>query len=326
MRYAKGQWGRAVRARACVRELDPDIVLLTGWQTFPFIQLLSAARGMGIPVLMRGESHALKPRHPIVHWLHAWLFRQVDGFLVIGRANRALYERHAIPQDRLFDAPYFVDNDLFAREATRWRKSRDELRASFGIPFGAVCFLYAGKFETNKHPEHLIAALGRVQRKRPELLLHGLFVGSGDLGAELHARARAEGISTTFAGFLNQTEIPKAYVAADALVLASAGETWGLVVNEAMACGLPALVSDRVGCGPDLVETGVTGVRYPFGDIDAMVDVLEKWAQKPEVLKQLGRAAEERVRSTYTVGRSVEAVLEAVRATTQGGIRARSMR
>jgi glycosyltransferase involved in cell wall biosynthesis len=324
IRYAKGQWGRAVRARACVRELDPDVVLLTGWQTLPLIQLLSAARGMRVPVVMRGESHALKPRHPIVHWLHGWLFRQVDAFLVIGRANRALYERHTIPQNRLFDAPYFVDNDLFAREASRWREHRDEVRASFGVPFGAVCFLYAGKFDTNKHPEHLLAALGRIRRRRPDLVLHGLFVGSGDLSTKLRTHAHGEGVSTTFAGFLNQTEIPKAYVAADALVLPSAGETWGLVVNEAMASGLPALVSDRVGCGPDLVETDVTGARYPFGDIGAMADVLEKWAQKPELLKQLGRAAEERVRSTYTVGRSVTAVLEAVHATTHGNGRLRS--
>ncbi len=326
MRYAKGQWGRTLRARACLRAIDPDVLLLTGWQTLPLIQLLSAARGMGIPVLMRGESHALKPRHPIIHRLHGSLFRRVDAFLVIGRANRALYERHGIPQDRLFDAPYFVDNDRFACEASRWREKRDELRASFSIPSGSVCFLYAGKFETNKHPEHLVAALGRVRRKRPDLPLHALFVGSGEVAADLQARAREEGVSTTFAGFLNQTDIPKAYVAADALVLASAGETWGLVVNEAMACGLPALVSDRVGCGPDLVEAGITGARYPFGNVEAMAAVIEQWAQRPDVMRQLGRAAEERVRTHYTIGRSVEAVLQAVRATPHGRARVGSMR
>lgn len=317
-RYARGQWGRVLRARACLQDLDPDVLLLTGWQTLPLIQLLSAARRMGIQTLMRGESHALKRRHPIVHRVHNWLFRQVDDFLVIGVANRMLYERHGIAAHRLFDAPYFIDNELFASEASRWRKEREAVRASFGIPSGAVCFLYAGKFQENKHPEHLVAALARVRRRRPDLPVHGLFVGSGDVAAEVQACARAEGISATFAGFLNQTEIPKAYVASDALVLTSAGETWGLVVNEAMACGLPALVSDRVGCGLDLVETGVTGARYPFGDIDGLAALIEQWGQKPELMKQLGRAAEERVRKHYTIDRSVEAVLQAVRATAQG--------
>ncbi len=326
MRYARGQWGRTLRARACLRELDPDILLLTGWHTFPLIQLLSAAHRMGIPVLMRGESHALKPRHPIMHWLHGWLFRQVDGFLVIGRANRGLYERHGISQDRLFDAPYFVDNEWFASKASMWRERRSEVRSALGIPERAIAFLYVGKFESKKHPHHFTMALGRLARKRPDLLIHGLLVGDGDLANDLRGRSSTESVPLTFTGFVNQSEIPKFYVAADALVLPSDyGETWGLVVNEAMACGLPALVSDRVGCGPDLVVGGTTGARYPFGDIDSMVEVLEKWAQTPELMRQLGRAAEARVRNHYTVARSVEAVLQAVHATTQANGRVGSM-
>lgn len=327
VRYARGQWGRALRARACLRDLDPDVVLLTGWQTFPLIQLLSAARRMGLPVLMRGESHALKTRSSIVNRFHGWLFRQVDGFLVIGRANRALYEAHAIPASRLYDAPYFVDNERFAAEASTWRERRREVRSNFGIPERAISFLYAGKFEAKKHPQHFLAALSRLARKRPDLPLHGLFVGDGLLAHELRAAASARSVPVTFAGFMNQSEIAKCYVAADALVLPSDyGETWGLVVNEAMACGLPALVSDRVGCGPDLVLDGETGERYPFGDIDAMANVLEKWTEAPERMRQMGRAAEKHVRCHYTIGRSVEAVLQAVRATTEGRPRAGSTR
>lgn len=326
MRYASGHWGRVIRARACLRALEPDALLLTGWQTLPLIQLLSAAHRTGVPVLMRGESHALKPRHPIVHRLHGWLFRHVDGFLVIGSANRALYDRHGIPQDRLFDAPYFVDNDLFVTDAAVRRMRRSEVRSALGIPQGAICFLYVGKFESKKHPHHLISALGRLARKQPDLPLHGLFVGDGNLARDLRARACSESVPVTFAGFVNQSQIPRFYVAADALVLPSDyGETWGLVVNEAMACGLPALVSDRVGCGLDLVRTGSTGARYPFGDIDAMVEVLEKWAQTPELMHQLGREAEELVRTQYTIDRSVEAVLQAVRATIHCRARVRSM-
>jgi len=316
LRYGPAPWGRALaNARSCVERLSPDVLLLTGWQTLPLIQLLAAARKMGVATLMRGESNGLRPRNPFVQRLHRWLFEHVDGFLVIGRANRALYERHGIAPERLFDAPYFVDNDRFASDAARWRESRDELRAKLGIPPGATCFLFAGKFERKKHPEHLVAALAGLGRRRPDLKAHGLFVGAGALAAELRARASREGVSATFAGFMNQTEMPKAYAAADALVLASDyGETWGLVVNEAMACGLPALVSDRAGCGPDLIEAGVTGSRYPFGDVDAMVEVLQQWVERPEQAQQMGLAAAQRVRSGYTVAQSVAGVMEAVRA------------
>jgi glycosyltransferase involved in cell wall biosynthesis len=313
-RFARGHWGRAVQPRECLRDLEPEVVLLTGWQTLPFVQLLSASQRMGIPALMRGESNTLKPRPWMVDQLHGCLFRHVDAFLAIGRANRGLYEAHGIPSERLFDAPYFVDNEWFSARAATGRAKRAELRTRLGISQEATCFLYAGKFEPKKHPQDLLAALGLLVRTRPDLKIHGLFVGDGVLAPALRARAAAEGLSVTFAGFVNQSEIPSYYAASDALVLPSDyGETWGLVVNEGMACGLPALVSDRVGCGPDLVQPGVTGERYAFGEIEAMARVLETWASTPGLLARMGGAAEEHVRLHYTVGRTVEAVLQAVR-------------
>jgi glycosyltransferase involved in cell wall biosynthesis len=102
-------------------------------------------------------------------------------------------------------------------------------------------------------------------------------------------------------------------VAADFLALPSDfGETWGLVVNEAMACGLPALVSDRVGCGPDLVEDGVTGAVFPCGDVEALAERLRDLASNPERLRTMGRRAQERVLEGYSVQRAVAGTVEAV--------------
>jgi glycosyltransferase involved in cell wall biosynthesis len=117
----------------------------------------------------------------------------------------------------------------------------------------------------------------------------------------------------TFAGFLNQTEIVGAYVAADCLVLPSdTGETWGLVVNEAMACGIPAIVSDQVGCGPDLVSDGVTGATFPMGDVDALAKRLIDLSGNPSALRAMGGAACERVTSHYSVERAVEGTMAAI--------------
>ena len=120
-------------------------------------------------------------------------------------------------------------------------------------------------------------------------------------------------VPVTFAGFLNQTEMPAAYAVTDCLVLPSDyGETWGLVVNEAMACGIPAVVSDRVGCGPDLVEHDVTGLVYPFGDVEALADALRTLAIRPAQLAEMGARARDRV-TDYSVERAVAGTLEAVR-------------
>jgi glycosyltransferase involved in cell wall biosynthesis len=304
-------------------ELAPDVVFITGWQSVALIQVLLAAASRSIRVVMRGESNALKRRGALTRRAHRWLLRRVDAFLVIGKSNRDFYASYGIPSERLFEAPYFVDNDRFVAASAQWRDHRQEIRAQLGIAPHAVCFLYAGKFEAKKRPEHLVEALVRVRRARPDLPVHGLFVGTGAREGPLRLLASREAAPVSFGGFLNQTQMPRAYIAADALVLPSDyGETWGLVVNEAMACGLPALVSDRVGCGPDLVESGVTGQRYPFGDIAAMAATIEHWATEPGMIAALGRSAEQRVRSDYTVERTAMATLDAALAVT--GARART--
>ena len=112
--------------------------------------------------------------------------------------------------------------------------------------------------------------------------------------AQARALVERERLPATFAGFLNQSEIVRAYAAADCLVLPSdAGETWGLVVNEAMACGIPAIVSDQVGCGSDLVTDGVTGATFPMGDVDALARCLIEFSADPKRLRRMGAAAHE---------------------------------
>jgi glycosyltransferase involved in cell wall biosynthesis len=131
-------------------------------------------------------------------------------------------------------------------------------------------------------------------------------------------RHRAEGLPVRFAGFLNQADIPAAYVAADCLVLPSDyGETWGLVVNEAMACGVPALVSDQVGSAVDLVSPGRTGDVFACADVDALARLLGRYAAEPDLLARMGAQARERVRSDYNFDRVVDGVLAALRSITR---------
>ena len=156
----------------------------------------------------------------------------------------------------------------------------------------------------------LLNALANARRIDPAM--HLLVVGAGELMDEARRLVEEMNLPVTFAGFLNQSEITSAYVAADCVVLPSDfGETWGLVVNEAMVCSLPAIVSDRVGCGPDLVEEGVTGTIFRCGDVDSLAATLVDFASDRERLSRMGERAKEQVKH-YSVERAVEGTLAAI--------------
>src|SRR5206468_11090595 len=162
-----------------------------------------------------------------------------------------------IPESQVFNGPHCVDNDFFSAQAALYQttETRPELRQSLGINIHDFVILFVGKFENKKRPVDAVRAAARLG---PGVSL--LMVGMGELNEELHVAAQRLNVRVVFAGFLNQSQRGRAYAAADCLVLPSDwGETWGLVVNEAMATGVPCVVSDRVGCAPDLVQSGSTG-------------------------------------------------------------------
>ena len=140
--------------------------------------------------------------------------------------------------------------------------------------------LFVGKLIETKRPGDLILAAGLLGRNRAEQQL--VMVGDGRLRSELEALACAQEVSLTMLGFRNQSELPSIYRAADVLVVpSSAEETWGLVVNEAQACGVPVLLSDEVGCANDLVRDSSTGRVYSMGDVPALAKALKAVLDDP---------------------------------------------
>jgi glycosyltransferase involved in cell wall biosynthesis len=174
-------------------------------------------------------------------------------------------------------APHGLDVEAFSCACEAFRQDRAASRAAWGIEERAVVFLFAGKLEQKKRPHDFLRAFATLARERRGLPTHCLVVGDGELRGSLEPEARAISPRVTFAGFLNQGEIPRAYAVSDVLVLPSDGrETWGLVVNEAMACGLPVIISSEVGAGPDLVESRGSGLIYPMGDVGALSTALAR--------------------------------------------------
>lgn len=266
-----GEIGRAIA------ETDPEVAMIYGWYSVTLLRALIACRLRGIPTLYRGDTHFVNA--PAGWKRAAWslksraLLRQFDGYLSVGTATRDYLIRMDAKPGRIFDAPHCVDNAFFAASAAPHQtpEARAAARAALGAAPEDFAVLFVGKFEPIKRPLDLIRAAARLGGNARLLL-----AGAGELEPDCRAEAERLGVRASWLGFLNQSDLGRAYAAADCLAIVSRSETWGLVANEAMATGLPCVVSDRVGCAPDLIVPGATGEAYPMGDVDALAAALER--------------------------------------------------
>lgn len=301
-----------------------DAVVVNGWQLLSYWQAVRAANHQRIPVFVRGDSHLSTERRAATRVAkrvaYPRLLRAFDGYLAVGQRNRDYYRHYGVPDDRIWPAPHCVDNVFFARSAAAARAADMSPRRLFGIADNAAVFLLAAKLIEMKRPLDFIQALAAARSAGASV--RGLVAGDGPLRAEMEAHARRAGVPCTFAGFLNQQQIGAAYAAADALVLPSDGrETWGLVVNEAMASGLPAIVSEAAGCVPDLVVDGRTGFAFPRGDVATLTRRMIETADR-SYAAALGRAAAAHI-DAYSPAAAAQGVVAAVEGTRALQARAR---
>ena len=295
-----------------LREGRYDAVIVNGWGTKMALQTLWACRRSDIPCIVRGEANGLRPRAAWKRSLHALLLKQYSAFLTIGHNNRDYYLKLGVPASRLFDTPYCVDNRRFSDAADAWRREQGvlALRDRFGLGRDKATFVFSGKFVEKKRPQDIVLAARRLIEQGFDGF-QVLLVGDGPMAGEL--RELAAELPVRFAGFLNQSEITAAYAASDCLLLPSeSGETWGLVVNEAMACGLPAIVSDLVGSARNLIEPGKTGDVFACGDVETLAASIRRYAAEPGRFAEMGVLARKQVHSDYNFDRVVEGVLAAL--------------
>ena len=287
-----------------------DVMLVHGWQSGYMRRAWWNGLWAEVPMLVRGDSNSMKPRPWSIRLLHRLYLRPFEGYLYVGESNKTFYRDAGISPDALYFSPRCVENDRFDEDWNELKGARAALRQRIGIQEAATCFLFCGKFAEKKRPGDVVKAFDEM-RRQVERPVHLLMVGDGALREDTQALV-PEGAPVTFTGFLNQTEIGKAYAAADVLVLPSDyGETWGLVVNEAMIFECPAIVSDRVGCGPDLVQDGETGHIFPFGDVEALAATMARMAERPDHIREMGALARERVLSDYTIQRAADGIVQA---------------
>lgn len=255
----------------------PDAIMVYGWS---FASHLSCMRYFHrrLPVLFRGDSTLLDENGSFKYLLRKgflrWVYHHIDTALYTGTNNAAYFRSFGLKNHQLVFAPHAVDNARFSDTPERKYSELALIkRREFGFNDSDIVFLFAGKLEPKKDPELLIQSFMVLKQKNIRLLI----AGNGVLQKRLCEMAKTDE-RILFTDFYNQSEMPVLYRMANWMVLPSKGpgETWGLAVNEAMASGVPVIVSDRCGCAVDLVQPGINGFIFSSGSVEALSDILEK--------------------------------------------------
>ena len=214
-----------------------------------------------------------------------FLFKFVNKFLAIGKENLNFYLYYKVNKKNIILTPYCIDNKRLVEEYRRYKKKKQKLKKKLRIK-NKIIILFVGKLIQKKRPFDLLLAFEKLKDKKVGLI----FIGEGKLKRELKEYTKKKKIKNIyFLGFKSQSELPKYYAIADIFVLPSGiGETWGLVVNEAMCFGLPIIVSNMVGCSKDLVKHNKNGYIFKVGNIDELSKYLHILVKNHKLRKKFG--------------------------------------
>lgn len=294
-----------------IDQYNPDSLLVFGWSFQSHLQMLRHYKGKK-KILFRGDSTLLDetPGLSVKKILRRiflkWIYKHIDVALFTGAANKAYYIAHGIQEQQLVYAPHAIDNDRFADTDGDYEEKANMWRKELGISSDELVFLFAGKLEAKKDPGLLVEAFSSIT----ELTIRLIIVGNGVLEQELKQKAETDQ-RIIFLDFQNQQQMPVVYRLADVFVLPSQGpgETWGLSVNEAMACKKPVVVSDRCGCADDLVKEN--GVIFEAGEKEPLKKALCFFIEQRQLAEEMGERSFQIIRqfSYNQVAAAIEQIL-----------------
>jgi glycosyltransferase involved in cell wall biosynthesis len=276
--------------RQQIQAWQPDAVLVFGWAYKSHLKVIRYFKGK-IPVYFRGDSTLLDEpwgtKKLLKYIFLKWVYNHIDHAFYAGFNNKAYFKKYGLKNEQLSFAPHAIDNERFAVDRSIEASS---LRQKLGIGNNDILILFAGKFLAKKSPMLLINAFLNLKHSG----VHLLFVGNGELEHEMKLKA-GDIDNIHFMDFQNQSYMPVIYQVCDLFCLPSKGpgETWGLAVNEAMACGKAVLVSDKVGCAIDLVKENQNGAIFKNENADDLISCLKTLTQSKSLLNEYGKRAEQ---------------------------------
>lgn len=294
-----------------LKEEKPRAVLIFGYYLPEHWMLRVATRKLNIPLLFVGETFSKGEitswRRHVKEGLTRYFFSGVSKFVSIGDKNKKYYKSWNIPSKNISEARYCVDNDFFKLSDTESKQIRGSVRQELGIPENAFVILFVGRLFSRKRPKDVLALHDRVKNFST---VHTVMIGSGEMEEEIRKETK-ELNNFHVLGFKKQEEIRSFYHASDVLFVPSEYETWGLVVNEAMAAGIPAIVTETCGVANDLVLPNETGFVFNKGDIAAAESFIRILITNPDRRTRISDNAKKRVTGEYTPESFAKAIFRA---------------
>ena len=280
---------------AALRKANPDVIICGGYNYIASWRALLWAGRNHLPFLLWTESNSrdLRQNNPLTQRLKSTFIGRCDGFVVPGKASHQYLLSFNISREKIFTAPNAVDNNLYKSIAAEVRSDAAKFRSQLDLP--QRFFLFVGRMVSEKGIFDLLNAYAVLDLKlRAEVGL--VFAGEGPERVKLERLSQTVKVgSIRFSGFIQRENLAQYYALADALVLPTHTDPWGLVVNEAMACGLPIVCSEVAGCIPDLVEEGSNGFVIPARNIKRLAQVLKELASNPEIIREMGENSRKRI-------------------------------
>jgi glycosyltransferase involved in cell wall biosynthesis len=278
-----------------LRRAKPNCILCGGYNYVASWQAARWARRQQVPFMMWVESNAFDQRRHYfpVEYLKKKMLGLGDAYVVPGRMSREYLESLGVSANQIFVAPNAVDNEYFAHAENSVRENISDHRKRLALP--EHYFLFVGRLVLAKGVFDLLDAYAALPAEiRSQFGL--VFAGSGNAEEELRKRAQEISPGTVlFPGFAQREQLAIFYSLADILVFPTHSDTWGLVVNEAMACGLPVICSTVAGCSADLVEHGANGCIVSPGDVPQLASAMESLARDPQLRSQMRMRSLQRI-------------------------------
>jgi glycosyltransferase involved in cell wall biosynthesis len=303
---------------SALNKVSPQVIICGGYNYAASWEALLWARRHGVPFVLWSESNSQDARggRAWVESLKAYFLRHCDRFVVPGKASFEYLRSLGSPEASILTAPNAVDNRLFATQAEATRAHATEFREKLELPSRFI--LFVGRLVPEKGVFDLLEAYAKLGSDlRSEVGL--VFAGDGVSREELAQRAKriSPGV-VCFPGFAQREDLAGLYALAETLVLPTHSDPWGLVVNEAMACGLPIIVSSVAGCSADLVEDGWNGYVVPPRDSEKLSVAIDSLLRQPELKRQMSSHSSERIRN-YSPEACADGLAAAAISTGTGG-------
>jgi glycosyltransferase involved in cell wall biosynthesis len=303
------------RMAEVLAELDPSVVVVPGWSHPAALAMLEWSSSRRRPAVLMSDSTAYDERR---RWWREAVKRRVIAFgsaaLAAGAPQSAYLRALGLRSDAVFTGYDAVDNDYFAERAARVRDTAEAERARLKLP--ERFFLAACRFVAKKNLDRLLAAYAAYRRLTGAGAWHLVLLGDGELRPHVEnsiARLRLAG-DVILPGFKQYDELPAYYGLASAFVHASTSEQWGLVISEAMASGLPVIVSERCGCAPDLVENGVNGFTFDPCEVDELAGLMQRVAVMTDGQRRALGEASRHIIAHWGPDRFADGLMQAVEA------------